>query len=127
MACGMPSSRVSLDALTQLVSMMKKFFKIVGGVLAVLVVAIALLVIFAPEQRDQSLITSTTTFGNKTVVIRAPDISSGAIEGGTRIRFGDHVVTIIDGVVKLDGKVIDLGPDNKVEITLYDDGELSVE
>ena len=127
MAFGTPSSRVSLDALTQLVSMMKKLFKIVGGILAVLVVAFVLLVIFAPEQRDQSLLTWTATFGNKSVVIHASDISSGAIEGGTRIRFGDHVVTIIDGVVKLDGKEIDFGPDNKIEITLHDDGELSVE
>lgn len=106
---------------------MRKFLKIVGIVAAVLVAIVVAMGIYGSTLPKRGGITTTLTYEGKTVIIQSFDISTKKLDDGTQYTFGKHVVLARDKVFFLDGEPLEFGDGNKVEIVLFEDGEMRVE
>lgn len=106
---------------------MRKFLKIIGIIVAVLIAILVAMGIYGSTLPERGNITTTLTYEGKTVVIRSFNITTKKLEDGTQYEFGKHVVTARNKTFTLDGKPLDFGDGNKIEIVVFEDGEIRVQ
>lgn len=103
---------------------MKKFFKVLGIVLVVLILLVVGLGIYGAMQPKYGSVTSTLNYQGKTVIIHSYDINTEAKEKSTEYTFGDYKLIAKDGTFFLNDKEIDFSTQKSIEIFVYEDGRL---